>query len=320
MQIYTSLEQLDIRDKTSVALGNFDGFHIGHVEIMKDALAAAEKHGLKSLCFTFSNHPFNFILRREEDDPAAIKMICSEQEKVELVRSLGFDILVNVPFDETVMKMRAHDFFRNIITGSLNAGWVSVGFNYTYGARAEGKPADLVRECFGAGIGSSIHDAVMMDGKVISSTLIRGLISEGDMEHTAKYLGRPYTFAGKVIHGNQIGSSRSIPTANIAPPAGRMLPPRGVYFSRTLIDGNVYTGVSNLGVKPTIGSDTVTIETNLFDFGGDLYDKEITVCFDHFSRPERKFASRDELFDQIARDCKNAGKYYNSMDNALSLW
>ena len=147
MKIISSLENLRIEEKTAVALGNFDGIHIGHREIMQSALDAAKAQGLRSLCFTFSNHPFNFILQREDSDPDAVKLICTEEEKIELIENMGFDILVNVPFDETVMKMRAHDFFEGIVVNKLNAGFVSVGFNYTYGARAEGKPAMLKEEC-----------------------------------------------------------------------------------------------------------------------------------------------------------------------------
>ena len=185
MVIISDLDKLNIEEKTAVALGNFDGIHIGHRRIMEKAYeyAAGTAAGrMKTLCFTFSNHPFNFILGREADDPAAIKLICSEEQKLALIEAMGFDILVNVPFDEEIMKMRAHAFFEDIIVGKLNAGFISVGFNYSYGARAEGKPELLRDECERAGIGISVHDAVMMDGRVVSSTLIRDKISAGDME------------------------------------------------------------------------------------------------------------------------------------------
>ena len=111
MKIYTSLEQLELNEKTAVALGNFDGLHIGHRVVMEDAVRVAKEKGYRSLCFTFSNHPFNFILQRSDDDPDAVKLICTEYEKVQMVEDMGFDILVNVPFDETIMTMRADAFF-----------------------------------------------------------------------------------------------------------------------------------------------------------------------------------------------------------------
>ena len=330
MIIYNSLEELNITEKTSVALGNFDGLHVGHRVIMEDAIRSAEETGLRSLCFTFSNHPFNFILCRSDDDPDAVKLICTEDEKVELIRGMGFDILVNVPFDETVMKMRSHAFFEDIIIGKLNAGCVSVGFNYTYGARAEGKPADLVRECAEAGIGVNIHDAVTVGGRVVSSTLIREMISTGNMERTAMYLGRPYSFSGTVGHGKRLGSRNGFPTINIPAPARQMLPPSGVYFSRIIVGGNEYCSISNIGVNPTVNKETSaagetglnnkpatdqnrmqkTIETYIFDFDREVYNEEVTVYFDHFSRGERKFRSKEELFDQISRDCDQARAYH----------
>ena len=311
MEIITSLDQLNITDKTSVALGNFDGIHIGHREVFRAALDAANEKDLKSLCFTFSNHPFNFILRRDDSDPDAVKLICTEDEKIALIEEIGFDILANVPFDEHIMKMQAHVFFSDIVIDKLNAAHVSVGFNYTYGARATGRPDTLRGECEAAGIGVSIHDAVIVDGDVVSSTLIREMIATGNMEMTAKLLGRPYSFTGTVKHGKRLGSRMGIPTINIPAPDRQMLPPNGVYFSRILINGETYSSVSNIGVNPTVNDDRrrKTIETNIFDFDDDAYGREVTVYFDHFSRGERKFRNQEELFAQIARDCENAQNY-----------
>ena len=301
MKIITSLENLNISEKTSVALGNFDGVHIGHQKIMENALEASE--GMQTLCFTFSNHPFNFILDRDATDPAALKLICSEEDKIELIEDMGFDILVNVPFDETIMTMRAHDFFKTILIDKLNAGYVSVGFNYTYGARAEGKTDMLIEQCAEAGIGLKVQDAVMLDGKVVSSTLIREMIKEGNMELASRYLGRPVVYSGIVEHGRKLGSANGIPTANILVHESRMAPPSGVYFTRAIVGGKEYTSVSNIGFKPTIQENGGrSIETNLFDFDDELYGKKIKVLFDHFSRPEVKFGSLDELKAQIKKD------------------
>ena len=311
MIIINSLDQLNLTKKTSVALGNFDGIHIGHREVFRAALDAAKEQDLYSLCFTFSNHPFNFILRRDDSDPDAVKLICTEEEKIALIEDMGFDILVNVPFDEYIMTMQAHDFFTKIVIDKLNAGFVSVGFNYTYGARATGRPDTLCSECEAAGIGVCIQDAVIVDGEVVSSTLIREMIATGNMEMTAKLLGRPYSFAGTVKHGKRLGSRMGIPTINIPAPARQMLPPNGVYFSRISIEGKEYSSVSNIGLNPTVNkeSNQKTIETNIFDYDDDAYGKEVIVYFDHFSRGERKFRNKEELFAQIARDCENARNY-----------
>ena len=310
MKIINSLENLNIEEKTSVALGNFDGVHIGHQKIMQNALDAVNGSML-SVCFTFSNHPFNFILDRDVSDPAAIKLICSEEDKIRLIEDMGFDILVNVPFDENIMTMRAHDFFESILIRKLNAGFVSVGFNYTYGARAEGKTDMLKEECAAAGIDIHVEDAVKLDGKIVSSTLIREMIKEGNMEQTQRYLGRPLVFSGKVEHGLKLGSANGIPTANIPVDASRIAPPSGVYFSRVIIGDDEYASVSNIGYKPTVQeSGGLSVETNIFDFDAELYGSEIAVLFDHFSRAEVKFGSKEELFDQIRKDCAGAKEYY----------
>ncbi len=311
MEIIKSLDQLNIEKKTSVALGNFDGIHIGHRKVFRAALDAAKEKDLRSLCFTFSNHPFNFILRRDDSDPDAVKLICTEEEKVALIEEMGFDILVNVPFDENIMTMQAHDFFEEIVKNKLNAGFVSVGFNYTYGARAMGRPDTLRTECRSADIGLSVQDAVIVDGDVVSSTYVREMIATGNMEMTAKLLGRPYSFSGTVRHGKKLGSRMGIPTINIPAPDRQMLPPNGVYFSRIHIDGKEYNSVSNIGLNPTVNEDgrKKTIETNIFDFDDDAYGREVTVYFDHFSRGERKFRDKEALFAQIARDCENALNY-----------
>lgn len=317
MIMISSLEDLDIREKTSVALGNFDGLHVGHRVVMEDAVRTAKEKGYRSLCFTFSNHPFNYILQRSDDDPDAVKLICTEDEKEQLVRDMGFDILVNVPFDETIMTMRAHAFFEDIVAARLNAAYVSVGFNYTYGARAEGKPPMLMQQCGEAGIGVTIHDEVSMDGRTVSSTLIREMIATGNMELTARYLGRPYSFEGIVAHGKKLGTKMGIPTVNIPAPARQMLPPSGVYFSRIEIGGRVFDSVSNIGVNPTVSENAgKRIETYIFDFDDDVYGSDVTVFFDHFSRGERKFRDKDELFAQIARDCDEARRYHEEKNSA----
>ena len=310
MKIISTLENLNIDEKTSVALGNFDGIHIGHQKIMRNALEA-KKDDMLSLCFTFSNHPFNFILDREPSDPAALKLICSEEDKIALIEDLGFDILVNVPFDENIMKMRARDFFDHILINKLNAGHISVGFNYTYGARAEGKTDMLREQCSDAGIGLIVEDPVMAEGNIVSSTLIRETIKGGDMELASIYLGRPMMFSGRVEHGRKLGSANGIPTANIHVDDSRIVPPNGVYFTRTIFKGVEYTSVSNIGYKPTVqDNNSRSLETNIFDFDAELYGNEIKVLLDHFSRPEVKFDSKEELFDQIRKDCQGAKEYY----------
>ena len=304
MQIFTSLDEIRINDKTSVALGNFDGIHVGHIEILKNALDVAKEKGFKSLCYTFSNHPFNFIMRRDESEPEALKLICSEEDKIAMLEEMGFDYLVNVPFDELTMTMHAHDFFEDILVNKLNAAVISVGFNYSYGTRAEGKAEDLVAEGTAKGIAVHVHDAVTYGDQVVSSTLIRETIAGGDMAKVEALLGRPYSFSGIVGHGKAVGRKEGFPTVNIVPAADRALPPRGVYAAITSVDGVEYKSIANIGIQPTFDGTTTKVESHLFDYSGDAYNKKIIVSLKKFIRPEMRFDSSEELYEQIKKDCE----------------
>ena len=304
MQIFTTLSDIRIEDRTSVALGNFDGIHIGHAEILKQAILTAKEQGLKSLCYTFSNHPFNFIMNRGESDPAALKLIMSEEDKIAMLENYGFDYLVNVPFDETTMKMSADSFFNDIVVDKLNAQAVSVGFNYTYGARAMGNAATLTEECNKVGISVSIHDAVTLDNRVVSSTLIREEIAKGNMENVSCMLGSDYSFTGIAVHGKNIGSENGVPTINLDIPVNRAVPPYGVYAATVTIDDKSYSSVVNIGKQPTFGNNELKLEAHLLDYSDNAYGKSVRVCLKKFIRPERKFDTKEALYAQIKKDCE----------------
>lgn len=304
MKIFTSLDDIRIDEKTSVALGNFDGIHIGHAEVFKQALNTAKEEGLKSLCYTFSNHPFNFIMRRDESEPEALKLIMSEEDKIARIEDYGFDYLVNVPFDETTMKMSADTFFNDIILSKLNAQAVSVGFNYTYGARAMGTSATLIEECKSHGMIVSVHDAVMIGDRVVSSTMIREEIARGNMELVSELLGCDFSYSGIAVHGKTIGRENGVPTININIPINRAVPPYGVYAATIYIDEQAYDGIVNIGNQPTFGHNEMKLEAHLFDYDDNAYDKSVRVCLKKFIRPERKFESKDALYAQIKMDCE----------------
>lgn len=316
MQIINSLHDIKIKEKTAVALGNFDGIHIGHMVILEDALKSAKEKGLRSVCYTFANHPFNFIMNRDENDPDGIKLICTEDQKIRMLDELGFDYLVNVPFDEEIMTMRAKPFIDDVLIRDMNAEVICVGFNYTFGARAEGKPEMLIEECGRVGVEVRVHDAVYYEGNVVSSTLIRKTVEAGDMELAAAYLGRDYCFEGVVEHGKRIGSGIGFPTINLPAPVNRALPPSGVYFGHTQIGQNTYRSISNIGVKPTVSeSDIKNIETYIFDFSNDCYGEKASVYFEHFHRPEQHFDDKEALRDQIAMDCEAAERYFAAKES-----
>lgn len=304
MKIINSLENLIIDEKTVVALGNFDGIHAGHKVILEDAVNVALEEGVSALCFTFSNHPCNFIMNKDENDPEALKFICSEADKIKLIEKMGFDYLVNVPFDEKIMNMPAQKFFDEIILKTLNAQTVSVGFNYTYGANADGNAETLYLSGKESSIEVRVHDAVKVFHNVVSSTLIREALSEGNIEAVSMYLDREYSISDYVSDGMKKGHNVGYPTINFPASSNIIYPRNGVYASHTIFNGKEYKSITNIGVKPTVGGAEKTIETHILDFEGDLYDKKMNVVLEHFIRDEKNFSSIEELRKQISEDIK----------------
>lgn len=304
MEIFNSLENLKNDEKTVIALGNFDGIHAGHKVILQDAVNVALEEGIKSLCFTFSNHPYNFIMNKELGDPDALKLICKESEKISIIENMGFDYLVNIPFDEEMMNMPAKDFFDDILVSKLNVQYVSVGFNYTYGAKAEGNAETLYKSGLNADVEVRVHDAVKVYHNVVSSTLVREMLSEGNIEDASMYLDREYKITDTVMHGKKIGKKLGLPTINFKPDDNLLLPKYGVYASRTLIDNIEYKSITNIGIRPTFGGKDAVIETHILGYNGDAYGKKVTVILEHFLRNEIEFKSAEELKLQIEKDIK----------------
>lgn len=310
MKIINYLDNLIIQEKTAVALGNFDGIHLGHKLILEDAINVAKEKNLKSLCFTFSNTPFNYFIDLKNDGTNQIKRLCTETDKIKIIENMGFDYLVNVPFDEKIKDMSASKFLTDVVSDSLSAAVISVGFNYTYGINAEGDSKQLYKDGSDLGMEVRVHDAVKVYHNVVSSTLIRETISSGDMELAAMYLGREYSLFGKVISGNKRGVSMGFPTVNFPVDDELVLPPNGVYGSRIIIDNIEYRSVTNIGTRPTVDGQNKMVETHIFDFNQDVYNKNVTVILERFIREEKKFNSLDELKEQISEDIKNINKNY----------
>ena len=309
MQIFKSIDELSIEDELVVALGTFDGVHIGHLEILQDAISEARKHGYKSACYTFSNHPMNFLRRLEYTDEGSVRLLCSEEQKLEILENLGFDYVINVPFDATTMNMRALDFIDDILYEKLHAKIVCCGFNYSFGVRAEGNVEILTEEGQKLGMQVRAHDAVKYDGKIVSSTAVRSLVREGNFELANKYLGRGYSVTGKVVHGNRIGRDIGYPTMNLTIPPELEMPPCGVYFSKVEVDGVEYKSITNIGYRPTVGTKEKFLEAHLFDFDSEVYGDSITIMLLKFHRPEIRFDNFEQLSRQISLDCELAYNY-----------
>lgn len=298
MKVFTSIESVQLNNKTIVAVGNFDGLHIGHMELIKTTVKEAREKGYLAACFTFSNHTRD------------VKFVCTEEEKLEILENAGIDVVFNVPFEEKIKNTSPEEFVEEILSVKLNAAGISCGFNYRFGKKAAGDVEFLRREAAKTGLEVYVHDAVTVDGEVVSSTAVRKYIDEGNMEKVNAFLGRYYTAKGTVVHGKKLGRVLGFPTANILFEEYRVAPPNGVYYTYAIVDGVRYGAITNIGHKPTIGEFAKSLETHIYKFDGDLYNKDIIVEFIHWARPEIKFDSIDALAEQVLSDKEDAYNYH----------
>lgn len=291
---------------TAVSLGKFDGVHIGHQKLMDCILDYKEK-GLKAVVFSFLIHPSTLLGGKE------MSLIMTEEEKKRKLDKMGVDALVSYPFSKETLSMEPEQFVKEILVDKLDAKVIAIGENFHFGHNRRGD-ANLLKELSAIyGYEVQVFKRVKIAGERVSSTWIRKCISEGNMEYVQKLLGEPYSLSGEVIHGQKLGRTLGMPTANVIPEKYKLLPPFGVYASKTCIDGIWYEGITNIGVKPTITEEKVKLaETFLFEYQGDLYGKEIRTDLYCFSRPEQKFNSIEELKVQMEKDCHFGKEYFEN--------
>lgn len=306
MEIITSLD-VELKNKypaTVIALGTFDGLHLGHTDVINTARDYAERNGLKLAVFTFSNHPLALI----RPDLVPVRIISAE-EKIKLLESFGVDYLINIPFTEDFAALSPDEFLDRL--DCFNYRCLVVGENFTYGFLGSGKTETLERSGRKNGFDVIVRPLVKMNGNVVSSTGIRNLIQAGHIEYANRMLGRAYSITGKIVHGEQRGRKLGFPTANIELLHGEMaVPASGVYAVTASIEGSIYEGMGNIGNNPTFNDvEHARLEVNLFNCSGDLYGKTMSVQFHKYIRAEKKFSGVEELCRQIEED-KNAIKTY----------
>ena len=305
MKIFNSLEEIKNIEPTVVALGNFDGVHKGHQEIINRTVKEADAAGLKSAVFTFSNHTSSVL-----KNVPPVKNILYADQKESILESMGVDYMFNIPFTEEILAMDPVAFIDEILVEKFNIREAYCGFNYSFGYKASGTPEVLMHEGLKRGIGIHVQEPYMIDGIVVSSTYIRHLIEEGRMEECTKFMGRMYAIDGEIVVGNKLGRTIGFPTCNTVVDETMITPPNGVYITMCTIEGIRRPSVTNVGVKPTIGKYEKNIETHIFNFNEDVYGKQIRVDFIKHTRPEMKFNGLDELKKQIEADCIEARVYH----------
>lgn len=310
MEYIKNTTEFSISEETAVSLGKFDGIHKGHVRLL-EYLKEKKRLGQKSVVFTFDIPP-----RQRVGAWGQSKVLTTNEEKMRLFEQNGMDYVIECPFTPEIMHMEAEDFV-DMIVRQLHIKSLVVGSDFHFGHNRRGD-YQLLRALAGVyGYDVKVVDKVQENGRDISSTLVREEILAGRIESANKLLGYPYFVQGKVVHGNEMGRLFGAPTANLLPPEEKLLPPYGVYVTRTSISGRgdrVYGGITNVGCKPTIqGSNPVGIETHLFDFGEWIYDREIKVEFLKRVRQEQKFDSLEQLKLQMNKDIEKGIKYYTNI-------
>ena len=288
--------------KTVLALGMFDGMHIGHKKLIDTAVLLARHNRLTPAVFTFSNHP-------QELFGGKVARLMQNDERLAAFKKLGVELVTEVEFTRELSSMQP-DRFVDLLKEKMDPKIIVAGFNYTFGKAKKGNAELLKKLALERDIGVAVIPPVLSAKQPVSSTRIRELIEKGDVSAVQLLLGRQYTLRGIVEEDRRIGRTIGFPTANIAPDPARAIPPDGVYISMAGVDGEILPGVTNIGTNPTVGGRKRTIETNIFDFDRNIYGKELTVYFVKRLRPITTFSGLDELKAQIAKDSAQARRYF----------
>ena len=284
--------------KTIYALGFFDGVHLGHAALLKQCQTLARQHDCLAGVVTFGTHPEALVCGRT---PALINTP-GDREKL-LLQRFSMDHVVTLPFDDALRSMSWQDFADMLCRDYHAAGFVC-GEDFRFGHKGQGDAALLRQYCSQRDLPFAAVPQQILQGLRISSTHIRQLLQRGAMAEATVFLGHPHILSGKVVHGHQLGRRLGIPTANLRLPEGLLIPPFGVYACRAIVDGVRYPAVTNIGTRPTVSGEGITVEPWILNYSGDLYDREITLEFYDWLRPEEKFPDLQSLQEAIHRDAQ----------------
>lgn len=281
----------------ALALGNFDGLHSAHIKIIKSCAEFAHQNKIPGGVLLFENHTQSVVAKEE------IKLLTTLEEKLKILEEIGVDFVYIVRFDEEFMRKTPEEFF-SYLKDNLKAKALFAGFDYRFGYKAKGNVSSLKKMGDENNITVSIFDAINVCEDTVSSTMIRNLIQNGKVDSAALYLGRAYSILGKVVHGKKNGTKMGLPTANVEIGENKLIPPDGVYFGFTIVEGKKYKSLINIGKNPTFGENKRTVESHIIDFCGDLYESIVELELCEKIRDEIKFSSPDELIKQIKADLK----------------
>ena len=298
MKIFNNIQSYSSEKESILTIGTFDGVHIGHNKILTKLVEESKKNNLSSLIMTFFPHP-RMVLQKSQE----IKMINTIDEKIHLFEKTGVDNLIIQPFDENFSKIRAKEFVEEILVKKLNIKHIIIGYDHRFGKDREASVEDLKK--FGLNYMFTVEEIAAQEihSIAISSTKIRNAILKGEIKKCNEYLGRNFMLTGEVVHGDGLGKKINFPTANIEIiDTYKIIPKNGVYLVKTIINSEIYFGMMNIGVRPTIGGKNKSLEIHFFNFKDNIYNKTISVEIICKIRDEEKFSSIDELKIQLKKD------------------
>lgn len=303
MKIYEGLSDIPIIPNPVVTSGTFDGVHLGHQKILKRIREIARDIQGETVLITFWPHP-RLVLYPEEHN---LRLLSTFEEKTKLLRYFGIDHLITIPFTKEFSLLSSKEFIEKVLVEKIRTQKLVIGYDHRFGKNREGSFEYLQNHHSEFGFDLEEISRQDVDEIGVSSTKIRTALETGNINTATLCLGRPYELNGLVIKGQQIGRSIGFPTANIHIPNDyKLIPKDGVYAVEAVVNGSLFKAMLNIGNRPTVGGTKKTVEAHLFDFMGDLYDKQITIYFKEFLREERKFDNLDELKNQLALDQKMA--------------
>lgn len=302
MKVFYSAASADkfCRKGSAITMGNYDGLHVGHRYILDLLKKEARRRKLTAILYTFEPHPVKLL--SPENAPPLINTL---KQKIELLEKTGIDAVVIEKFNYPFSHLNPADFFQKYVVGRLNAKFIAVGYDFTFGAKRHGNRETLEALCPQAGIGHEIMEPYFRGETLVSSSLIRKRILEGKVAEVIPLLARPFFLDGKIVRGDERGKKLGIPTANMKP-ENELIPKSGVYATQSIINKKKYGSVTNIGFRPTFGKGQRTIETHIFGLKQSVYGKKMRLIFLKRIRDERRFESRQALVLQIRKDMTNA--------------
>lgn len=306
MHIIENTTEFQLDRPGAIAIGKFDGIHLGHQKLIQKIIEQKAK-GYLATVFTFDTSAAAFFGGEEKE-------LTTRAEKRIVFEKMGVDVLIEFPLNKETAATEPVEFVQRYLVSQMQAAYICAGTDLSFGRRGAGNYELLQQYADSYGYQVELIDKVRIDGEEVSSTRVREAVRAGQMEAAARMLGTPYSVSGSVEHGRRLGRTIGMPTANLLPEQDKLLPPNGVYYSKVLMGDRIYRSITNIGCKPTVSENHIMgVETYLYDFTGDIYGKEITVKLLAFRRPEMKFDGVDSLKAQMQKDIA-AGQIFSDKD------